>query len=251
MFTEIKLLKNAKQKIHDEYKDNYNKCFLNEREYLDTKYEHSYDCLSILKKIRPKKYLKYSVSILLHDIGRFSEYKNIKGFSHAQYGYEILKENFTNDPLILFPVKYHESGDEWIVELYQEKEFQKCNNQKKIEIIDCCNLVRDIDVISNMKSILKSCSNNKYADINYDLVKVLERDDLADKEMIKNEYDKIIYILCGLSIITDEKSFKYIKKYSIVKNLINKLFDFVEQSNLKNLKTTKEIKDLIYEKYNI
>jgi hypothetical protein len=86
LFTEIKLLSESKRFIYSEYEKNYKGCPIEKRKYLELKYEHSFDCLKILKSIRVKKYLKFSSAVLLHDIGRFLEYKDIRNFEHAEYG---------------------------------------------------------------------------------------------------------------------------------------------------------------------
>lgn len=250
LFTGIKLLRESKKFLYQEYIKNHNICLDEDKVYMNLKYDHSYDCLKILKSIAFKKYLKYSSSILLHDVGRFYEYKKIDNFKHAQYGYLILKKNYTKNPLILLPVKYHESDLNWLEELYLDKEYLNCNYYYRKEIIKCCQLVRDIDVISNMKSILNSSTNKQADDINYKLIKVFKNGDLARKEMIKNEYDQIIYILCGLSIITDKASYRYLKKKKIVKELIEKLF-VLSPNNNKAKKVTIQIKDIVNEKYNI
>lgn len=251
MFTEIKLLKEAKKILFEEYKKNSVICPKEDLEYMVLKYKHSYDCLRILKEIKPTKYFKFASAILLHDIGRFSEYKKIKNFKHEQYGYNLLNNNYLKNPLILFSVKYHEDGLDWLVKLKEEKQFLKYNKILKNEIINCCQIVREIDVISNMKSILKCVYSTKIDSINYELIKVFRNGELSNKEMIRNDYDKILYILCGLSIISDKNSFKYLKKYKIVDKLMDNLFFLIKEENIKLKKETKEIKDFIYEKYNL
>lgn len=69
--------------------------------------------------------------------------------------------------------------------MYLDTEYLNCNYYYRKEIIKCCQLVRDIDVISNMKSILNSSTNKQADDINYKLIKVFKNGDLARKEMIK------------------------------------------------------------------
>jgi hypothetical protein len=160
-----------------------------------------------------------------------------------------LKKNYTKNPLILLPIKYHESNLNILEELQREKQFLKLSNKLKSEIIECSEIVRDIDIISNMKFIINNNSNEEVNSVNYKLVEILEDGGLGDKDLIKNKYDEIVYILCGISIISDRYSIKYIKKHNIVGKLIKKLYIYSKNESINNV--SKKIEDMIYERYHL
>ena len=88
MFTEINNLNKAKLYLKEKY-DSKSK-----NEFYDLKYEHSLDCLSILKSYGLFNYYKFGQAVLLHDVGRFFE-NNSKDFDHALFGYEILLKEYS------------------------------------------------------------------------------------------------------------------------------------------------------------
>lgn len=249
MYIEIDNFKKTKKILLDEFKTNYKKCnSYQEKKYMKIKVKHSFDCLKILKKWFPKLYKEYLSAVLLHDIGRFSEYKKIQNFKHEDYGCEFLKEKCINNPLIILPIKYHEKDLNWKEIIMKEKEYLECSLKTKQKIIECSEVLRDIDVISNMKSFTKNKCGKEIQNINYTLLNKLKTGELAEKEDIKNEYDEIVYILCGLSIISNQNSWNYLKKYRIVEKLICLLYKFVS-GNKNNILITKEIEKILYDKY--
>lgn len=214
MCIEIKV-KQAKSFLDTKYNSKYN------NKFSKLKYNHSLDCLNILKYYNYYNYLSYGSAVLLHDIGRFYEqqFKN-KSFDHARYGYTLLKEKFTNKPEILLPIKYHEEDLRWKELLLSDKEFLKCSWLNKVRIIKGCKLVRDIDIISNMKMLSKQKNiNKKTFNINKKIIEKLYSEQVGCKDNIYNKYDEISYILCGLNLISFKRSFKYIRKHKIINQL--------------------------------
>lgn len=247
MFTEINDIKIAKKILNMEYDINIKKCqFKQDKEYIIAKKKHSYDCLKILKIAYSNKSLKYGISVLLHDIGRFSEYKLLKNFKHEEYGYYYLREKYTSNPLILLPIKYHEKDIGWLEELQHEKEYMKSSAKIQDEIFDCTMILKDIDIISNMKFIYKG-KTKKVDDINNVLIEKLKNGILGEKTDVQNNYDEIVYILCGLTLISQESSWNYLKKYKIVEKLIKKLYKMINSKN--NIIITKEVEDFVYKKF--
>ena len=235
MFIEIKDIKKAKQFLELKYSST------SKNEIFEIKYNHLIDCLNILKFYGYLNYLNYGASILLHDIGRFYEFKN-KKIDHAKYGYNLLKQEFTNNPIILLPIKYHENDLEWQQLLLNDKEFLCCSKHNKSKIIKCCKLVRDIDIISNMKYLAsKEYHNQKINHINKKIIDKLYSNDISIKEEIYNEYDKISYILCGLNLISYKRSFKYLKKYKVIELLMQKQLNIINNKELYDY-TTKTYK---------
>lgn len=186
-----------------------------------TKYNHLIDCLKILKFYSYYTYLNYGPAILLHDIGRFYEQQSKKKvFNHAIYGYNLLKKEFTDNPMILLPIKYHEEDLTWKELLFNDSEFLKCSWINKKKVIKGCKLVRDIDIISNMKALTEQKTiNKKMCRVNKKIIDKLYNNEIGSKENIYNKYDEISYILCGLNLLSFKRSFKYIKKHKIIEQL--------------------------------
>ena len=246
MFTEINCLIKAKKyldlKYNESSKNNLSKI----------KYDHLIDCLNILKYYNIKNYLCYGSAILLHDIGRFYEKDSDSlKFDHAEYGYNLLKAEFTNDPLVLLPIKYHEEDTEWRRLINIDSYFLNCSKKQKEKSIKGCKLVRDIDIISNMKNLgRKNLKNWKVGIINEKIIDNLYNDRISVKSDILNEYDEISYILCGLNLISYNRSLKYIKKEKVVDKLINKQLDMVLE-NKKLYDSTIELYKFIKVKFKL
>lgn len=84
-------------------------------------------------------------------------------------------------------------------------------------------LVRDIDIISNMKNLItQDLKKEKVNHINEQIIHKLCNGKISTKEDVYNEYDEISYILCGLNLLSFRKSFWYIKKYKIIEALKDK-----------------------------
>lgn len=229
MCTEIKKSKQLLEKVYIERQNNPN---------ANIKYKHLYDCINILKKLFPLTYWKYIPTILLHDIGRFFE--NEEDFNHAYYGVSFLSKNGFKDPKIILPIKYHESDENWRKLLNKDKVFIILSKKNKKEIIQRCEMLISIDIISNMEYIMQKEFENK--EINPVLIEKMFTDKLGDKQDIKNDIDEVIYILCGIKLIENKKCIKYLKKNNIITNLLSKI---------QNEQVISSIKDYLLKKYKI
>ena len=225
MFIEIRSLIKAKKYLDLKYD------ISSKNKLSNMKYSHLIDCLNILKFYNIKNYLRYGPAVLLHDIGRFyEEDSELAKFNHAEYGYNLLKNEFTDNPIILFPVKYHEEDIEWEKLICNDLNFLNCSKGQKRKIMYGCKLVRDIDIISNMKNLARqNLTDEKVEQINEKIIDNLYNGDISVKEDILNKFDEISYILCGLNLISYSKSFKYIRKYKIVEMLIDKQLKIVPE----------------------
>mgnify|MGYP001851608577 CR=1 FL=1 len=245
MCTGIKI-KKAKAFLDTKYTLKYN------NKLSKIKYNHLIDCLNILRFYNYYNYLNYGPIILLHDIGRFYEQQSEnKIFNHAIYGYNLLKREFTDNSMILLPIKYHEEDLTWKELLFNDNEFLNCSWINKIKIIKGCKLVRDIDIISNIKVLLEQkLINKKVHHINKKLIDRLYNNEIGDKENIYNEYDEISYMLCGLNLLSFKRSFKYIKKYKIIERLKQIQLNMI--ANDRELcKTTEKMYDFIKLKFKL
>lgn len=249
MFIEINLRKLQKI-LFNAYRLNYNNCNSDqEKKYMRSKLKHAYDCLNILRKSFPKEYKDYSSAILLHDIGRFYEHRYSEKFRHEEFGFEVLSQ-ITNNAIILLPIRYHENDYNWKEMLEKDELYKFLDYEKKQQVINCCEILRDIDIISNMKSLIKKKNDKEVRNVNVQLIDKLDMGCLGNKGDINSKYDEIVYILCGLSIISHSESWKYIIKNGIVKKLIKRLFEF-EQKNFKTQKYAERVRLIIKLKYGI
>lgn len=246
MFIETKEIKKARAFLEEKYSLKCN------NKLSKIKYNHLIDCLKILKFYNFYNYLNYGVTILLHDIGRFYENdsKN-EDFDHAMYGYKLLKKEFSNNPKILLPIKYHEEDLNWKELLFKDAEFLENSWVSKIKIIKGCKLVRDIDIISNMKNLTEQKYNNEeFSYINENIIDKLYNGKIGIKEDIYNKYDEISYILCGLNLLSFNQSFRYIKKNKIIEQLKTSQMSMIK--NDKNLcSITEKMYDFIEKKFKL
>lgn len=246
MFIETKEIKKARIFLEEKYALKCN------NKLSKIKYKHLIDCLNILKFYNYYNYINYGPAVLLHDVGRFYEAdsKN-KRFNHALYGYELIKKELSNNPQILLPIKYHEEDLNWKKLLFNDIEFLKSSWIKKTKIIKGCKLVRDIDIISNMKYFSKQkFDNEKTNHINKKLIKKLYNGQIGKREDIHNNYDEISYILCGLNLLSFRRSFKYIKEKKIIEQLKHNQMNMIKNNkNLYNI--TEKMYKFIEQKFKL
>lgn len=205
----------------------------------DNVFNHLIDCTNILIDIYKDNYEDYIAPVMLHDIGKFIDKNNYK--KHPSVAYEYLLNNYTNDSCILLPIKYHENDLDWRELIKNEPLYIESKEKEKIEFL--CTLVRDIDIISNMKKLDHEYSKENI-ELNIELVSLLENKKISQTINIENDYDKILYILCGLSLIENNECLEYIKENNIVKKLLLRL-DEIDN------RYTDKISNIIYEEYNL
>lgn len=247
MFIEINKIRKAKRFLLKTYTESINAA--NDKEHIKLKNDHSLDCLNIVLKIKPFNHT-CAIAALLHDIGKIYEYDKDKESLHALIGYQYLKDNFTTNPLILLPIKYHENDLDWYQKLLKDNEFKNQNWLIKKRVLEYSKIVRDVDIISNMKFLSEKELKQHNISINKQLIKYLNEGNIGKKELIHNEYDEIIYILCGLNIIYSKQSINYLKKHEIVTSLIKKLF-ILANNNQEMIKETEFVSNIIKEKFNL
>lgn len=249
MYTEISI-KTSKKILKNElnhYLPYYNKI---QKKYIKDKYKHSLDCFYILKEMFPKTYKLYAPSVILHDFGCFSEFYYKEKIDHARLGYNLLKEKNIFNTAILLPIKYHEEDVNWELLLDNDEQYQKYSKKQKEQIYYNCIIVRDIDIISNMKQIVSEKANSKnISSYNSKLVKLLKENKIGKKEFIENDFDKIIYILCGLNLILLDESREYIKKHKIIEKLIKRLYFLINNNCNEMVQVTQNIEKIIIINY--
>lgn len=247
MYTENKDFIDAKSLLLHQYNEKKSSCGKNEVPYYRRKYNHLLDCCKIFQFYINEYNYQYLVAILLHDIGRFI-CENDSDVNHANVGYLYTKKKYSNSPIYFLPIKYHEDDLDWETKLKNDSDFTKCTKETKNKIVECCSIVKDIDIISNMKMIIseKYC-NCEQETINKNLINLLFQKRIGKKEMINSVYDKIVYILCGLNLIRNVKSFEYIQTKKIIEKSINKMRK-LDKKRI-NREAIDRIEQIIKEKY--
>lgn len=195
-----------------------------DKEYLNAKFKHSLEVYKIAKKIDNKFAVKYSAAFLLHDIGRFYG-TDSKDFNHADFAYRLLKKSGWFNNFILLPILYHESDLNWKELINKHCKSEKMSTED-IEIVsNLCALLKDADLIANMRGIFKEkivqqTHNIKISYANFN--NFMNNKIRIAQPTSKQQINKITYILCGLSIINLPKSKVFLKNQRIVADLITK-----------------------------
>lgn len=248
----IEVTKNQAERILiEEYSKNIFKWKLNdEKEYMREKFIHAYSVVECAKKISGELSSEVYAALLLHDIGRFSETVWKSSFDHAVHGYNLLKGRGVNNTTILLSVKYHETDVGWRNILTEHREFKCLSNLQQNQVISCCEIVKDADIISNMKYLLSLSNHMVTKKYNYELVDLFLNGKLGKDELVNNQFDQIIYILCGLNIINLPQSFSYLRKCGLIKQLVEKLQYLLVEQNCSTY-IIRKIGEFLYGKYNI
>ena len=169
---------------------------------------------------------------LLHDIGRFEQYKNYRTFKdemsidHGDLGCQLLetelKDKFTtseNEEIIKKIVKNHNKYK--IEEDLTEKEILLCNIIRDADKIDIFNLVLNSNILDLENSTISD-----------DVYEAFLNKQLVLKEQRKTKADNLV---CNLAFIYDinfKKSLEIIKNEDYLNRLINKYLD-TKNSDLK------------------
>lgn len=200
-------------------------------------------------EIFPNLEYALQISVLFHDIGKLviSDKESVK--DHALKGYEWMVKREICNPEIIFGIKYHEVDEDWLGLLNREPRFLVLNESDKQMTVKSCKVVKDVDIVSNMIRLLKSpCI--KVSTFSDEIVDCFFTQKLGDARYVDNEFDRIVYILCGLNIINFSDSFEFLKSNSIVSgltNLLSYLCDEVDNGS----KLVADIKRNILHRYNI
>lgn len=191
------------------------------QKYLKEKYNHSFLTLCVGFRIANSS-LKQELqcALLLHDIGRFLSQN---AADHAETGYQFLKKiGFTSTELLL-PVRYHENDTNWREKLKCDGAYVPLTEDEKSMVTYACALVRDADIISNMFMTLSKSRNENIILVSDELKEAFFHQEIPASSAPDSVGDQIMYMLCGLPLITLEESFSYIKKTGIAHNLAAKV----------------------------
>ncbi len=220
-----------------EYTNHYRKYGKN----MIRKIEHTFRVVQLVEEIALSLNLNeedtYVVKLagLLHDIGRFEQYKNYQTFkdedsiNHGKLGEDILTDNFLK--------KFTDKNFSIIrkaVFNHNKLEIDKSLNEKEKLI---CNIVRDADKIDILNLVLNFSilviKNDKISDKVYKTF--LEKKPIV-KEDRKTDMDNLI---CNLAFIFDinyPKSLEIIKSKDYLNKLLNKYKSYFKEEELLDIR---------------
>lgn len=172
----------------------------NEKNWCKTKYKHSFLVAKMTRQILKKEIsltnFPYASEILtsayLHDLGRFCQMENgsLKIEKHGLTGRKILeKSKSINDMKILLWVEHHD--DPLPDEIKKDDKYNKlCPNLKK-NILDGLHILRDADMLANMKMYIDD--NNLY--IPRDNYEPHINEEIMSAVLEKRAYKSIKYLI--------------------------------------------------------
>ena len=215
-----------KEVFDNHVKNNYDMS----NENIARKYYHSYRVMNLCSLIaKSEKYDNNDIDTcivlgLLHDIGRFEQwklyntYKDLESVDHAELGIDIL---FNNEKIKDFCN---------VVENYDEI-YDSIKYHNKIKIPDnlsehnkcLCRVLRDADKLDIMYLI--SINSIKLNECNMEFSEKIINDFMSCKSIdihdVKNDNENILMKLAFVYDLNFKYSFKFIKKYK----LIDKIYD--------------------------
>ena len=230
---------------------NYVKKYYQYGEAIKRKEEHSFRVQELSKVIATSLNLnKKDIEVaslcgLLHDIGRFEQWKNYQSFSdlktidHGSLGEKILKDNSfindftkTNHNIILKSVKYHN----------KYKVPNNLSDRNKLFI----NITRDadkIDILNIFASKILEINYDNNIEINKKVFNLLLNKQLVDRHYIKSKTDNIGEVIGMVFDLKYKKSYQLLKENNYINIIIDDLLK--DLTNNKLINQLKEIKALV------
>lgn len=188
--------------------------------FLFHKLQHSFDIVTVGSCIHKWITDDIKLALLLHDIGFFISRDNNE---HARLGYDFLTEVGITDATILLPVLYHENDRDWKELLKKNPDYVMLDASGKKTVKNICKLVRDADIISNMRMALYDYGYAEWKFTNKYLLDCLETRELPDNKNNQSISDNIVYLFCGLSLVNYPESFEFIKRHDLISDLFTVL----------------------------
>ena len=232
-----------------EYFEQYISSFNLSDANLQRKKEHTYRvmrfCDLIAKDLNLKKEDIFIANLigLLHDIGRFQQYKKYKKFNdwetfdHASYGVEVLQ-----DLKILNNVKEKELILKAIEDHNKIKIEENLTEREKL----FCNIIRDADKLDILNLIIEDKIKMKPYDEQYsmDAIDTILKGECIDLKKYTKKVDQSL-VKIGL---VNNIIFPFSKKYILENNIVDKLIEIYEENNKKEKKNLEKIKLVLKER---
>ncbi|MGI6680764.1 MAG: HD domain-containing protein [Bdellovibrionota bacterium] len=257
--------------IIDSYKilqKHFNKQFLLaktklEMDWLNLKYAHSIDvymCMvnliqneEKLNTLSKENQTRLLVGALLHDIGRFYQFKNNeiqRHLNHGDMGKQILieDENFDDEYILLF-VKLHEAQSK----IEDEPFFQSLNEEEKKFATLGLQAVEDSDIVANLQKFPEQ--NTFYTFLNekrtYEPIisdeiinATLEGRHFKGKILSRSIFDGIAIEICIIRLLKYEHSKNVCNKFYLAKFVYERLEKTIETSFKQKLISDNDFKML-------
>lgn len=232
-----------------------------ENENIDRKIYHSLRVMEISKKIATNMGLgneKIELATLiglLHDIGRFEQFKiyqtysDLESIDHGDLGADILKQNnFIRN--FIKESKY----DEIILKSIQNHNKYKIADDLNKEEKFFCKIVRDADKIDILYEAIEIFWKNGREEIQNDLISdkvynefLSKKPIKKDKNMKKNGIDKLVLMLAFVFDINFHESLEILKKEDYLNKILNN-FDFKRQDTKEKIENIRNVLNLYLNK---
>ena len=239
------------------YTNNYDM----ENENIDRKIYHSLRVMEISKKIATNMGLENekielaTLIGLLHDIGRFEQFKiyqtysDLESIDHGDLGADILKQNnFIRN--FIKEAKY----DEIILKSVQNHNKYKIADDLNKEEKLFCKIVRDADKIDILYEAIEIFWKKGREEIQNDLISDKVYNEFLNKKLIKkdknmkkNGIDKLVLMLAFVFDINFHESLEILKKEDYLNKILNN-FDFKRQDTKEKIENIRNVLNLYLNK---
>ena len=232
-----------------------------ENENIERKIYHSLRVMEISKKIATNMGLENekielaTLIGLLHDIGRFEQFKiyqtysDLESIDHGDLGADILKQNnFIRN--FIKEAKY----DEIILKSVQNHNKYKIADDLNKEEKLFCKIVRDADKIDILYEAIEIFWKKGREEIQNDLISDKVYNEFLNKKLIKkdknmkkNGIDKLVLMLAFVFDINFHSSLKILKKEDYLNKILNN-FDFKRQDTKEKIENIRNVLNLYLNK---
>ena len=232
-----------------------------ENENIDRKIYHSLRVMEISKKIATNMGLENekielaTLIGLLHDIGRFEQFKiyqtysDLESIDHGDLGADILKQNnFIRN--FIKEAKY----DEIILKSVQNHNKYKIADDLNKEEKLFCKIVRDADKIDILYEAIEIFWKKGREEIQNDLISDKVYNEFLNKKLIKkdknmkkNGIDKLVLMLAFVFDINFHESLEILKQEDYLNKILNN-FDFKRQDTKEKIENIRNVLNLYLNK---
>lgn len=232
-----------------------------ENENIERKIYHSLRVMEISKKIATNMGLENekielaTLIGLLHDIGRFEQFKiyqtysDLESIDHGDLGADILKQNnFIRN--FIKEAKY----DEIILKSVQNHNKYKIADDLNKEEKLFCKIVRDTDKIDILYEAIEIFWKKGREEIQNDLISDKVYNEFLNKKLIKkdknmkkNGIDKLVLMLAFVFDINFHESLEILKKEDYLNKILNN-FDFKRQDTKEKIENIRNVLNLYLNK---
>ena len=204
------------------------------------KFHHTYRVMEYAKEISESINYKDKDTVmlgaLLHDIGRFEQYKTYltyedsKSVDHGDFGYDILIKDNLIDKFV------DEKDKETVLNVVRYHNKYNIDNLKDNDYLTT-SIIRDADKLDIIIELNNEIKDNKL-ELNKEIVEQLKKQEMCSNKLMSNDID---YVLRSIGFIFDlnyKYSFKLLKEKHIIENKFKLLETYIniddEYLELKN-----------------